>query len=116
MTPEHQPYDLDAQADTKLDRELRERTAHENASADLLWLMGQHRGRRVMHAILRDAGLDEGSFNSNALVMAKLEGRKELARGFRRLIDRLCPELYVKMMQENEKNGSVVASGRTNPS
>jgi hypothetical protein len=102
MPEGHDPTDLAgrAQRETELRQALS--VEEEQARGDLLWLMSGKRGRRFMHRILRDAGLDESSYSTNAMEMARQEGRKELARGFRRILDRLCPDKLVLMMQEQE--------------
>lgn len=103
---DHDPYDIEGQEARQLETQTLERVAASMVEADLVWLMSGKRGRRIVHRILRDAQIDESSFSSHYGEMSRREGRKELARGLRRLIDRLCPEQYVAMMQENERAGT----------
>lgn len=111
------PFDLAAIEEVEAERRQALSVEVETARSDLLWLMSGKRGRRIMHRILRDAGLDESSYSPNAMEMARQEGRKELARGFRRLLDAVCPERLVLMMQEHEQRHERTADKhRSDPS
>lgn len=102
----YDPLDIRGQQSTKEARDLRDRLATENEQADLKWLMGSKRGRRIVWRQLDRAGVFRLSFNTNAMAMAFAEGNRN--EGLRTLsqIHALCPELYPVMVKEqtNERN------------
>ncbi len=101
MADEHNPYDLDGNA-------LKEKTRHEVEltsaamwEADVRWLMGHRQGRRIVFKMMDEAKVFHTIFNANALLMAHSAGVKDLAFRFLDVINRRCPDLYTKMMQEH---------------
>jgi hypothetical protein len=110
---DHDPYDLDSASQRQEEQVLRCHLELTLAERDLVWLMSGPRGRRIVRRILRDARLDESSYHPNAMEMSRQEGRKEIARGLRQMIDRLCPELYVKMQQETDDSNADRAATRS---
>jgi len=52
MSKEFDPIDLKGQERAKAEREVREKIARENEEADLKWLMGSKRVRRVVWRLL----------------------------------------------------------------
>lgn len=96
----YDPLDLRGQERTKADKDLRERLNRENEEADIRWLMGQKRGRRMMWRLLDQAGVFRSSFTPNAMSMAFAEGNKNYGLRILALIHTLCPDMYTVMMKE----------------
>ena len=96
----YDPLDLRSQERSKADRELRERLVRENEEADIKWLMGNKRGRRVIWRLLDQAGVFRSSFNTNAMTMSFAEGHRNYGLRILALIHSQCPELYPTMMKE----------------
>ncbi len=96
----YDPLDLRSQDRSKAERELRERLARENEEADLKWLMGNKRGRRVIWRLLDQAGVFRSSFNTNAMTMSFAEGHRNYGLRILGLVHTQCPELYPTMMKE----------------
>ncbi len=100
----YDPLDIRGQERAKTDKDLREKLVRESEEADLKWLMGSKRGRRIVWRLLDRAGVFRLSFNTNAMQMAFAEGNRN--EGLRTLaqIHTLCPEMYPVMVKEaNEK-------------
>jgi len=76
MSKEFDPIDLKGQERAKAEREVREKIARENEEADLKWLMGSKRGRRVVWRLLDQSGVFRLSFNTNSMQMAFAEGNR----------------------------------------
>lgn len=71
---------------------------------DLLWLMSDKRGRRVMWRLLQRSGIYRTSFTGEALSMAFKEGERN--QGLR-LMDQVmqhCPERFSVMQKEAPKH------------
>jgi len=96
----YDPLDLRSQERSKAERELRERLARENEEADIKWLMGNKRGRRVIWRLLDQAGVFRSSFNTNAMTMSFAEGHRNYGLRILGLVHTQCPELYPTMMKE----------------
>jgi hypothetical protein len=96
----YDPLDLRSQERNKADRDLRERLARENEEADIRWLMGNKRGRRVIWRLMDQAGVFRSSFNTNAMTMSFAEGHRNYGLRILALIHSQCPELYPTMMKE----------------
>lgn len=96
----YDPLDIRGQERAKADKDLREKLVRESEEADLKWLMGSKRGRRIVWRLLDRAGVFRLSFNTNAMQMAFAEGNRN--EGLRTLaqIHALCPELYPVMVKE----------------
>jgi len=100
----YDPLDLRSQERSKADRELRERLVRENEEADIKWLMGNKRGRRIIWRLLDQAGVFRSSFNTNAMTMSFAEGHRNYGLRILALIHSQCPELYPAMMKEQTDN------------
>ena len=68
--------------------------------------MTAKRGRRIVWLLLDRAGVFRTSFSSDPLVMAWNEGNRNAGNRMLSLINRECPDLYIKMLkeQDNERN------------
>lgn len=96
----YDPLDIRGQERTKADKDLREKLTRESEEADLKWLMGSKRGRRILWRSLDRAGVFRLSFNTNAMQMAFAEGNRNEGLRTLALIHSLCPELYPVMVRE----------------
>lgn len=77
------------------------------------WLMSSERGRRIVCDLLERAGVlfgdamvDDGSFNPNAMTMARDAGRRSVVWRLDQMIRRHCNELWTVMRLEREKHAS----------
>lgn len=101
MAAEYDPTDLRAQAAASEAKQRRERIRQETDDADLKWLMGTRRGRRILWRMLDRAGVFRLSFNTNAMAMAFAEGQRNEGLRILARIHALCPERYPTMVSEN---------------
>ena len=97
----YDPLDLRGQEKGAADKGMRDRLARENEEADLKWLMGSKRGRRILWRLLDHSGVFRLSFNTNAMAMAFAEGNRNFGNRLLAMIHALCPELYPTMVKEN---------------
>lgn len=104
MSIEHDPLDLRGQEKTKADREIREKLARENEEADVKWLMGSKRGRRILWRLMDQSGVFRLSFNTNAMQMAFNEGHRNFGNRTLAMIHALCPEQYPTLVKENSND------------
>lgn len=111
---DYDPTDIPAQDSSKADAELKKHLAKDTEEADLKWLMGSKRGRRILWRLLDRAGVFRLSFNTNSMTMAFNEGSKN--EGLRTLaqIHALCPELYPVMVKEQIHDNRNDDDGRRN--
>ena len=108
---DYDPTDLEQQA---ADSDLRSATAQlatESDDAGFVWLMSGPKGRRFVYRVLDRAGVLRTSWVPNALQMSMLEGQKQVGYWLFDMIQRLCPEGFNTMMQENRKNGRGTVAG-----
>ena len=61
-----------------VDAQNRQALQRQTERDDLVWLMGEARGRRVLTRVLERAGVNRTSFNSDSSVMAFSEGRRDM--------------------------------------
>ena len=104
----YDPFDLDGQAETQDDKDLKSRLARETEESDLKWLMSSKRGRRIAWRLLDQSGVFRSSFNPTAMVMAFNEGNRNFGNRTLAMIHQHCPELYPQMMKEavNGRDGN----------
>jgi len=98
----YDPLDTRGQERAKAEKEVREKLARENEEADIKWLMGNKRGRRVIWRILDQTGVFRLSFNTNSMAMAFAEGNRNYGNRVLSLIHTQCPELYPTMVKEQQ--------------
>jgi hypothetical protein len=94
------PTDLRGQERAKADKARRDGLERESEEADLKWLMGSKRGRRIVWRLLDQAGTFRLSFNTNAMAMAFAEGNRNFGNRVLTLIHTHCPEFYPVMLKE----------------
>lgn len=111
----YDPLDTKAHDKSRADKDLRARIAQESEEADVRWLMGSKRGRRIIWRLLDQAGVFRSSFNTNAMTMAFAEGNRNYGLRTLALIHAQCPEQYQLMIKEqvNERSNDDDA-GRNN--
>lgn len=109
----HDPTDIQGQERAKSDNDLRHKLTRDTEEADLKWLMGSKRGRRIVWRLLDRAGVFRLSFNTNAMQMAFAEGNRN--EGLRTLaqIHAQCPELYPVMVREQVNDNRNTDDGRS---
>ena len=96
----YDPLDTRSRERATADTEQRNRLARDTEEADLKWLMGSKRGRRIVWRLLDRAGVFRLSFNTNAMQMAFAEGNRNEGLRVLAQIHALCPELYPVMVKE----------------
>jgi hypothetical protein len=109
----YDPLDLKGQERIQAEKDVREKTSKENEEADLKWLMGSKRGRRVIWRLLDQSGVFRLSFNTNSMQMAFAEGNRNFGNRILAMIHTLCPELYPTMVKE-QNNDRVPDDGSRN--
>ncbi|MGA2937306.1 MAG: hypothetical protein ABSF52_09440 [Syntrophobacteraceae bacterium] len=102
MTEENTPYNAgDPQHVARRERGWKTRDLLKKAA--LRGLMGAPEGRMWMWDLLTMCGVYHSSFSVEALAMAFNEGRRTVGNFLIGEINRLSPELYMKMAVENEE-------------
>lgn len=81
------------------DKERLEQKLHDERIKRLL---GEKWGRALYWQWLREGGVFEASFSTNALQMAKNEGERMFALRLLTDLMRACPEQYPVMVKEND--------------
>ncbi len=79
-------------------RDLQKKTA-------LRGIMGMPEGRMWMWDLLVRCGIYQSSFSAEALGMAFREGQRNIGLHLMAEINRLSPELYARMVGENQSKG-----------
>ena len=97
---DYDPTDIRSQERTKAENDLRSKLAKDTEEADLKWLMGSKRGRRIVWRLLDRAGVFRLSFNTNSMTMAFNEGNRNEGLRILAQVHALCPELYPVMVKE----------------
>jgi len=97
---EHDPLDTGGQQRAKDAKAIRERLARETEEADVRWLMGTRRGRRIVWRLLERAGVFRTSFSANAMQMAFAEGNRNAGIVLLAQVHELCPDQYPLMVAE----------------
>lgn len=117
------PTDTEGQERERAKNALNQKRARDTEKADLKWLMGSKRGRRIVRRWLEDVGVflyshekqtgvPGTSFDANPVTMAYVEGRMSHGRKVEYLVLMACPEQFVLMQQEakddyrNSDNGT----------
>jgi len=83
------------------ERQKRRRLKGERDDADLLWLMNQREGRRFVWRLLQACHLYETSFTGTSSTFFR-EGERNVGLLVLADITRLCPELYARMVGEQQ--------------
>jgi hypothetical protein len=99
---DYDPSDVRGQEQERAERARLERIAREQERADLKWLCGSKRGRRIVWRLLTQSGLFSSTFVSDALALAFAEGRRHYGGKILQAIHEDCPELYPVMVKEQK--------------
>lgn len=108
----YDPVDIRSQERAQADREQRAKLERESEEADVRWLMGNKRGRRIIWRLLNQSGVFRLSFNTNAMQMAFAEGNRNFGNRLLELIHAHCPELYPTMVKESRDERYAFDDGR----
>jgi hypothetical protein len=103
---DHDPLDFKAQESARAEADAKERREDETEGADIKWLMGSRRGRRMVWRLLEQAGVFRSSFNPTAMQMAFNEGNRNYGNRTLALVHQHCPELYPQMLKEHSHGKS----------
>lgn len=79
-----------------LDRAL----SAETAKTDLIWVMNDPRGRRFIKRLLESSGIYRSSYSSDSGIYFR-EGERNVGLRILSELERLTPENYIVMLQEN---------------
>jgi hypothetical protein len=71
---------------------------------DLLWLMSDKRGRRIVWRLLGESGVYQVTFTGDALTSAFREGRRSRGLDLLAAINQHCPERFSEMQKEATNN------------
>lgn len=104
MSKDYDPTDLLGQERDRTAEDARKRMAQRIEEGDLLWLMGQKRGRAFLWKWLSEARVFHPSFDMNSMKMAFNEGNRSYGLKLLTEIMTVCPELFLKMQNEVVKN------------
>jgi hypothetical protein len=102
----YDPLDTAEQERSADDAKLRAKIERESEEADVRWLMGSKRGRRILWRLMDQSGVFRLSFNTNSMQMAFAEGNRNMGNKLLAKIHTLCPELYPQMVKENTQGSS----------
>lgn len=72
------------------------------AKNDLVWLMGEARGRRFIWRLLDKAGIYRTSFTGNSTTFFN-EGQRNLGLWVQAMLIEHCPEKYFAMLNEQKE-------------
>ena len=109
MSEEKTPYNAaDANAVNKRQKSAKTRDLQKKAA--LKRLLSDAEGRMWMWDLLTLCGVYHSSFSSDALAMAFHEGHRNIGLHLTAEINRLGPELYARMVNENFSASNFSAS------
>lgn len=97
---DYTPYDTAAREEESAVRKERAALDLQNEVQDLQWLMGNKRGRRIVHRLLAKTGLFRSSFNNSGSATAFNEGQRNVGLQLMALIEATCFDDYLVMLQE----------------
>jgi hypothetical protein len=97
---DYDPHNVPEQERERAKKKASVKIDQESEGADIKWLMGSKRGRRIIWRLLEQAGVFRLSFNTNAMAMSFAEGNRNYGLTILSQIHSLCPELYPTMIKE----------------
>lgn len=106
------PTDFRARERVRQERTDLARLKLEQEAGDFRWLMSVERGRRFMWLLLEQAGMDLSCFSPNAAEMGRMAGEREYGLRMQKLLRQHCPDLYVKMTEEQLCPQQAVPAGK----
>lgn len=101
----HNPLDTSEQDERQITEKATSEIARQQEKNDVGWLMTHKEGRRIVWRVLSRAGIYRIAYHQNDRDEAFQLGQQFL--GFEALaeINTVCPNLYIKMLQENNSAG-----------
>lgn len=82
------------------DREINRALAIQTVNDDLIWLMGDARGRRYVYRIIESSGLYKSSYATDNQTYFN-EGQRMVALRIISELKAITPENYIVMLQEH---------------
>lgn len=104
MTDAHNPYAEPEDAETQEDRKARLENEVKGEVGDIVWLMSNKRGRRIVRRLLDQAGVYQLSYTGEALSTAFNEGRRSAGNKLIAIVAAHCPEHYTLLLKERSDN------------
>lgn len=98
------PTDIRSQDRARAEAEKRDKLARDTEEADIKWLVGSKRGRRIVWRFLEQAGTFRLSFNTNAMQMAFAEGNRNSGNRLLSLVNEVTPEAFTQMLKESKSD------------
>lgn len=95
------PTDLIGEEQRAKEAEAAARDISLLAKNDLVWLMGEARGRRFIWRLLDKAGVYRTSFTGNSATFFN-EGQRNIGLWVQALLIEHCPEQYFTMLNEQK--------------
>lgn len=104
--------DIDPQAQEarKHDRKLREREQVEAEASDVIALMLERQGRRIMFGLLSRCGVYTGSYAVDPHLTSYNEGKRAVGLAYLDILNTHCADEYVLMLKERREDVSRNAS------
>lgn len=87
------------------DRKKQSKARAEEERNDLVQLMSQRWGRRIMYGILGEAGIYTSSFTGDQAGTFFNEGKRALGLKYLSFLNANCPEQFVLMLKEHGEDG-----------
>lgn len=103
MTADYNPFDTAEREELDADRKAAVQLDLLNEVSDIQWLMGNKRGRRIVHRLLAKTGLYRSSFNNSGSVTAFNEGQRNFGLQLMAMIETHCPDQFILMLQERNQ-------------
>lgn len=107
------PLDLRGQERAKEQSDERNKLSFDQERADLQWLMGSKRGRRIMWRLLERTGVWRSSFTGNSETFFR-EGQRNVGLWLMAQIHEVCPDHYALMLKEQQDVRKHTDDGRPN--
>lgn len=104
MTDAHNPYAEPEDTETQEDRKARLENEVKGEIGDIVWLMSNKRGRRIVRRLLDQAGVYQLSYTGEALSTAFNEGRRSAGNKLIAIVAAHCPEQYTLLLRERSDN------------
>lgn len=107
-----QQDDIDPQVQEtrKQDRKLREGEQITAEANDIIALMLERQGRRIMFGLLARCGVYTSSFAGDPHLTAYNEGRRSVGVAYLDVLNTRCPDEFVLMLKEHREDVSRNAS------
>lgn len=99
-TKTHDPFDINGQELSRLERDERNKHEKRVEVEDIKWFMKSRQGRRVMWRLLERAGVFRSSFTGNNETFFR-EGMRNVGLMYLAQIHEHCADQYILMVQEH---------------